>query len=87
MSKEIKNNNTRTNRSVGAVEQVTQAPDLSQLPKIRTNKWEDNYKRSTVFIQNDTMDELNRRVGREKGEKTRIVNEALQEYFERNPFV
>ena len=50
----------------------------------KKKKWEDNYKRATFYIQNDVMEELEYAAGNEKGEKTRIINEALQDWLEKN---
>lgn len=50
-------------------------------PKTKKKKWEDNYKRATFYVQNDTMDAIERYAGNEKGEKTRIINEALQDWL------
>lgn len=61
-----------------------QDKNLFNYPKTKKKKWEDDYKRGTFYIQNDVLEELNYRSGTEKGEKTRIVNEALQEYFRKH---
>ncbi|SDE59637.1 hypothetical protein SAMN04487777_11751 [Priestia aryabhattai B8W22] len=83
MSK-IKPNTQKTNPSVH--DEIIQTEENKQpnFPKTKKVKWEDNYTRATVYIQNDTLAELNHRAGTEKGEKTRIVNEALQDFFKNN---
>jgi len=83
MSK-IKPNTQKTNPSVHDEIVQTEQNKPVTLPKTKKVKWEDNYTRATVYIQNDTLDELNRRAGTEKGLKTTIVNEALQAYFKNN---
>lgn len=50
-------------------------------PKTKKVKWEDRYTRATFYVQNDVLDDVNRMAGTEKGEKTRIINEALQNYL------
>lgn len=51
--------------------------------EIAEEKFEDTHKRQTYYISLDIIDELNRRAGRKKGAKTRIVNNALREYLDR----
>ncbi|MGN7485337.1 hypothetical protein ACTHPB_27845 [Priestia megaterium] len=77
----VKPNTQRTNPTVHDEIVQTERNKPVTLPKTKKVKWEDNYTRATVYIQNDTLDELNYRAGTEKGRKTTIVNEALQEYF------
>lgn len=64
------------------IEESKNDPSLNY-PKTKKKKWEDNYTRATFYVQNDILDEVNRLAGTEKGEKTRIVNEALQAYLRR----
>ncbi|MCM3774051.1 hypothetical protein M3225_26910 [Priestia aryabhattai] len=80
----IKPNTQKTNPSVHDEIVQTEQNKPVNFPKTKKKKWEDNYTRATVYIQNDRLEELNRRAGTEKGEKTRIVNEALREYFKNN---
>lgn len=49
--------------------------------KTRAVLWESHYKRNTVFLTNENSDKLNAMAGTEKGEKTRLINEALEIYF------
>jgi hypothetical protein len=46
-------------------------------------KFEENFTRQTYYIENTLLERLNQSVGREKGEKTRIINEALRKYFKK----
>ncbi len=50
-------------------------------PKTKKKKWEDDYKRATFYVQKDTMAAVEAWAGNEKGEKTRIINEALQDWL------
>lgn len=50
-------------------------------PKTKKTKWEDQYKRATFYVQIDTMEEIEKFAGTEKGEKTKIINEALQDWL------
>jgi hypothetical protein len=47
----------------------------------RKIKFEENFTRQTYYIENNLLEKLNESVGKEKGEKTRIINEALRSYF------
>lgn len=49
----------------------------------KKNKWEDNYKRATFYVQKDVMAIIEREADNEKGEKTRIINEALQDWIKK----
>lgn len=49
--------------------------------KTKSVLWESQYKRNTLFLRLDNNDKLNEMAGTEKGEKTRIINEALDIYF------
>jgi hypothetical protein len=49
----------------------------------KRKKFEELYKRDTFWIQNDLKDRLDAYCKGERGEKTRIVNEALKEYMDR----
>lgn len=54
-------------------------PVIAQEP---CGRFEDRYKRETYYIREDLVKEINRRsavVG--KGEKTRVVNQALAEFL------
>jgi Ribbon-helix-helix domain len=43
--------------------------------------FEEEYSRATFYIENDLLQQIKEHAGRTKGEKTRIVNEAIQEYL------
>ncbi|UOR14158.1 hypothetical protein [Halobacillus amylolyticus] len=47
----------------------------------KKKKFEDKYKRATFYIENDIIKLLDKQAGKEKGEKTRLVNEALRQYL------
>ncbi|QQE81567.1 hypothetical protein GI364_24540 (plasmid) [Alicyclobacillus sp. SO9] len=47
----------------------------------RRKKFEERYSRATLYIENDLLELLNEVSGVEKGEKTRIVNDALRKYL------
>jgi len=80
----IKPNTQKTPSSVHDEIIQTEQNKQPNFPKTKSVKFEDKYTRATVYIMNDTLDELNRRAGTEKGEKTKIVNEALQAWFKNN---
>ncbi|MDA5111006.1 hypothetical protein [Brevibacillus thermoruber] len=48
----------------------------------RKKKFEETHTRQTYYIENDLLLRLNAIAGNEKGEKTRIINEALRQYFD-----
>lgn len=75
----------RSSEETGAESLINQQDrNLHSYPKTKKKKWEDDYRRGTFYIRNDLLDELNFRAGTEKGEKTRIINVALQEYFQKH---
>lgn len=47
----------------------------------RKLKFEETHKRATFYIENSLLEKLNKMSGSEKGEKTRIINDALRQYF------
>ena len=49
----------------------------------KKKKFEDMYTRATFYINNDLLSWLKEVCGDEKGEKTRIINEALRAYMKR----
>lgn len=52
---------------------------------VRKVKFEETHQRATVWIRNDLMDLLDdwAKAGGH-GEKTRVINEALEEFFKKN---
>jgi hypothetical protein len=50
-------------------------------PPKRRVKFEDRYTRQTYYIQNELVAKINQIAENEKGEKTRIINEALRAYL------
>jgi hypothetical protein len=51
--------------------------------KEKRAKFEDLYTRDTVWIRNDLKLLINEECAGERGEKTRIINEALEEFFKK----
>ncbi|MBM7554411.1 hypothetical protein [Thalassobacillus pellis] len=47
----------------------------------KKKKFDDKYKRATFYVENDLIKQLDKQAGKEKGEKTRLVNEALRQYL------
>lgn len=52
--------------------------------KKKEEKFDDLYTRHTVYIQNELGDKLSKRSAGSRGEKTRIINEALKEYLNKS---
>jgi hypothetical protein len=86
----VKNENDGVNVDVHVNENVNVNDDVNEnvnvnvyvQPKVnRRPKFEDVYVRHTFFIERSLLEELNRRAAGEKGEKTRILNEALRAYL------
>jgi hypothetical protein len=50
--------------------------------KSKRQKFEERYRRDTFWIRNDLKEKLNAQCEGEKGEKTRIINEAIEMYFD-----
>lgn len=55
--------------------------NVNVIKKVKKKKFEEKYTRQTYYIDNELLRELNRIAGNEKGEKTRIINEALARYL------
>lgn len=49
--------------------------------KPKRKKFEDRYSRQTVWIDDEIIKVITRLAGNERGEKTRIINEALRQYL------
>lgn len=64
------NSNNNVDRNVNV------APRVSRRPK-----FEESHTRATFYIQNELLEQLNQFDGNEKGEKTRMINEALEAYL------
>lgn len=45
--------------------------------------FEEEYSRATFYIENNLLQQIKEHAGKTKGEKTRIVNEAIKEYMEK----
>lgn len=52
------------------------------IDKPKRKRFEETHSRQTYYIENDLIEKLNQQAGSEKGEKTRIVNEAIRWYLE-----
>lgn len=50
-------------------------------PKKKKPKFEELHTRHTIYIRNDIGEKLDELCGGERGEKTRIINEALEKYL------
>jgi hypothetical protein len=50
--------------------------------RINKIKFEEKFTRKTYYIENELIEMLNEFAGNEKGEKTKIINEALRTYLE-----
>lgn len=57
--------------------------DVNVYGKKRTKKpkFEDRFVRHTSYIEKELLEKLNAAADGEKGEKTRIINEALRSYL------
>ena len=54
-------------------------------PKPKKKKFEEMYKRDTFWIENELKKKIdNQSAENGRGEKTRIINEALKLYFNKN---
>ena len=51
-----------------------------QLAKKKTTRFEDKHKKLTVWVENEAFEMLQVLAANKKGEKTRIVTEALMDY-------
>ncbi|MNI46799.1 hypothetical protein D3C73_1012810 [compost metagenome] len=57
--------------------QVDQGP----VKREKKKKFEELYTRSTIWIENDILKKIEQTAAGERGEKTRIVNDALKMYL------
>lgn len=51
------------------------------IKRSKKKKFEEEHTRQTYYIRNDILETLHEVAGNEKGEKTRIINEALEMYL------
>jgi uncharacterized protein (DUF4415 family) len=56
--------------------------EVQEWGRPRKKKFVERHTPQTFYIENEILTELRRLAGTEKGEKTRIVNEALKQYFQ-----
>lgn len=61
-------------------------PLLPQIKKEKKQKFEELYDRDTVWIKKELKQKISEAAQGERGEKTRIINEALEEYFAKYTF-
>lgn len=80
MSKITNNNQRPTNAADHFLNNQPQQPQ-NLTNATRKKKWEDRFDRKTFYIEKETFAELERQAGGEKGEKTRIINQALQKFM------
>ncbi len=78
------NENVNVNVNANAF-QADHATNAGKGPAKREKrkKFEELYKRDTFWIQNELKDRLDAYCKGERGEKTRVINEALKEYMEK----
>lgn len=79
---DIKN---RVRSGTGSVHSEFIADEPRRRKRVKKPKFEETHTRDTNWIRNDLMETLkewSEEGGR--GEKTRIINEALEDYFRRN---
>lgn len=50
----------------------------------KKKKFEDLFKRDTFWVKNELKTQLDEFCRGEKGEKTRVINEALEQYFNKH---
>ena len=72
------NSNVDVNENVNV--DVNSNVDVNVI-KPKRKRFEEIHTRATFFIENELLNLLNIMAGEEKGEKTRIVNEALRKYL------
>lgn len=58
-----------------------EAPKKEKQKAQKKKKFDEKYKRATFYVENDIIKQLDKQAGKEKGEKTRLVNEALRQYL------
>lgn len=56
-------------------------PLLPPSRKVKKPKFEELYDRDTVWIKKELKQKISEAAQGERGEKTKIINEALEEYF------
>jgi hypothetical protein len=59
-------------------------PLLPPPKKHKKQKFEDMYSRDTVWFKNEIKQKISEATEGERGEKTRIINEALEDYFRKH---
>lgn len=69
--------NVHVNGDVNVNENVAEVAPLRE----RRPKFEDNHVRQTVWVRKEYVELIEKEALGERGEKTRIVNDALEQYF------
>ncbi|NRF94500.1 hypothetical protein HQN89_26690 [Paenibacillus frigoriresistens] len=54
-----------------------------EIKREKKKKFEELYSRDTVWFKNEIKEKIAEASEGERGEKTRIINEALEEYFKK----
>jgi Ribbon-helix-helix domain len=62
-------------------QQITKREEKNEASPRKKKLFEEEYSRATFYIENDLLQQIKEQAGRTKGEKTRIVNEAIQQYL------
>lgn len=76
--------NTNRNVNVNVNDDTNTNINVYSPPRVnRRPKFEDTHTRQTYYIENELLEELTQLAGNEKGEKTRIINEALRGYLKK----
>ncbi|OMC62776.1 hypothetical protein BK126_28340 [Paenibacillus sp. FSL H7-0326] len=82
---ELKSKIRSTSGSSVHPELIDSSTEVPTTPKPKKKKFEELHKRDTVWIENELKKRLDREsVENGRGEKTRIINEALRRYFSTN---
>jgi hypothetical protein len=86
LKNKMKKNSSRQAREE-LMTRITQQQPQEENTNVNVNtkkkkmKFEDRFSRATFYIQNEILEKLNEEAGEEKGEKTRIINDALKQHF------
>ncbi|WP_411830931.1 MULTISPECIES: hypothetical protein [Paenibacillus] len=79
---ELKNKIRSTSSGSVHPELIDTSQDIKPKPNPKKKKFEETHTRDTVWIENDLKTKLDSQsVENGRGEKTRIINEALRLYF------
>ncbi|MDQ0496850.1 hypothetical protein QOZ95_005050 [Paenibacillus brasilensis] len=82
---ELKNKIRSTSGSSVHPELIDTSKEVQPNPKPKKKKFEELHSRDTVWIENELKKRLDKESAENgRGEKTRIINEALRRYFSTN---